>query len=1281
MEEIENNPSEKDTIASDNQKYYPIPKLNPEIQMPAKIQMSLENDIYSGMTQPYKLPKPVTIPTARENFSHWFSQGNDFAAINRGIESDKYLGNPLNDDTTENYSASDDEDNFTGLDKRYWNYVLPARSDLDAKRRKVLALEKQETDEYFANGGLLSALAGTFAGAAFSPTSWIPVIGAVSKAGFAEHLIANTARMAPSIAVSAAAHNATIQANELGGNLEDFLMDTFRDTAAGVVFMGGITGLGKGVSAYKLYDARKAISLHYEGIEPVAQIDADGNITRIVATPARNEAISAKRLEFAQEFLDSQMAMNGMFKVPVLGNLLGKGAAKVNPIIRGLNSRFPSVRAYTDRIASHSIKTEGIEAGKPKPLDYDTLLYKQEADNKLVTDEFNALHMERNGIDPSSKTADIKKLKMKWQKEGYVTPEQFGAEISQVRDSGIPSDNAVVNKAAARYGEELDKAYAARREAYNLSPEFSPPPTAKGYTPRVHNQNEMVERPEDWIKMSVESYTQSDEIIRSHMEPIDNFKSDLEKAIADHEKFIRGKKATDPLVKKSSDNIAKMKKKLTRMQDDLTEVLRDNTELHMHVEDRYAITASEAKQIKTYQKPLKEKQKLVDKQKKVVADLKRELELSKRSAIAGKTKKTAKKYTENVDSVKKLIQKEEEALFKLTNDLQEEELKLQDDMRSGEIPRHLFEEIPDSQELRFKDVNNKIKFREVFTSKEAMEQEAKAVYDTILNQSPEDTMEQVLRSSPIQQGENHIKRRTHMISDEHLRKYNFLLNNHPVILANYKNMMYRKVFMKEVFGDVSLDGGIEPIILGLQREFEDMRADIIKTFKDGEGKKKALALLKRDFDDAKEFMKLSYDRMMGKTRGSKKARQFSNTVRSFAAMTKLGGTVLTMSTDATAIVFKHGFWPTINHGLMPMLKNIAGGLKSRNSKAYRDSAAHAHMAISTLANGYSDRNWGGVGYHYEPIQNVIGAGIQKMAHVSGNLYGTNQVENFLQRMTANIIQSKIMSHMLDYKAGKLSAKNKEALLMYGLDPEEWADKFIAAWKSRGSDGNGAGGYMARYWEWADHEAANKMSTAITMGTRDTIIRRGLMDSPFFHDDPIFSALFTFAGWTHASITRYLVPLMQNPDADKLVGTMLMLMAGATVTPLRRAVRGEDPIQDDDSMFYNALVDSGVFSSIMSTVNTADILAQGAFLKRLGINENDRYRNRTVMGALGGPVGSILDEASHTFGMIASGNYNQNDLNKMARLIPYTQAFYLRALTNKMIESTGLPKTAAQASRQ
>src|SRR5690606_10968354 len=109
-----------------------------------------------------------------------------------------------------------------------------------------------------------------------------------------------------------------------------------------------------------------------------------------------------------------------------------------------------------------------------------------------------------------------------------------------------------------------------------------------------------------------------------------------------------------------------------------------------------------------------------------------------------------------------------------------------------------------------------------------------------------------------------------------------------------------------------------------------------------------------------------------------------------------------------------------------------------------------------------------------PIATHLESALDNIAHLSGNFYGTNFIENANQRIVANIMQSQIMEDMYNFKAGNLSKKRHEALLQYGLDPKKWAHRFIKNFEDAGGWKESYGGYQSKYWAWKDDAAVSRM---------------------------------------------------------------------------------------------------------------------------------------------------------------------------------------------------------------
>lgn len=1214
-----------------------------------------------GPYQPDKIKQGFTFgQTFKHALPFWNSFGKDLDL------------NPLSDNTPNGWNAASDENNFIGVIPKYQGYVASATSPNDAYFRRLEVLKLQDEDEMYDNGSLLAKFAGGFVDSL--PFAIIPLGQAAKYATLSKSVSEAMLASFPGLAVGNLLHEGSIEARRIGGSLQETLVNTYVDTISGLAFIGGLSGLGLGFDSLKLFNANKFMKFSFSGINAEMKVNNEGKMIGYEAVPTPGINVSAAEVDNAQAFLDSTFAQNGLFAIPKLGKYIEKGVAKVNPIIRGLTSPFETVRGFTDRSASHGLITEGIKRGEAKPEDFETLMGIVQGQNKQYYYQMQKLLDLRNGIDNKLEISNFtERTRKKWTDEGYTDAETFGKEIKEVIISGNDSDNHAVNAAAKITREYLDTTWDQYREVFNLPKDWMPPPTADGYFPRVYNTSLMLERPQEWEDMWVGWSTKADQEIRTAMQPIHDLRAEIDLLKETHTKIQNS--GTKEEISASKKELNDARKRLKEMKYELANQIREDRHMFLHAEDHAALSGDESKELKNLFKPLKKIEKERTQANATVKDLNGKAFFLKSKIEASTDKDTISKLKADLKALESEVKVAKDKLSEVKDKYDLEELRLQDLAGTGKISPRLFTRIPDSQRVKFKDPNDILKLRNPFESETMMRAQANALRDTILNQTPEDSLNQVLGSYIGSTSEVPILKRSQMIPDAILQENNFLSNNLPLVVANYRNALHRKISLKQVYGDVTIDGGIQPIVTRLTREFK-RKEDALKNNLNLEEEERAKQIkkLKKEFDDAKEFMQLTHNRMMGRTSGSKKTNKFLRFMRLWTASTRLGSVPLSMVTDLSANIYKHGLWPTIRDGLIPALRNIEHRIKTGEGGPYTENLAHAHLGLNTVLSANNDRDWGGIAVEHVPLTGPLGNFMEKAAHISGNLALTNQLQNNLERLAANIIQSKIMRYMIQHQNGSLKEKDLNKLLQYGLDPKEWADRFITNWKAKGYEGDIKGSYQSMYFHWDDVEAANKMSLTIYKGVNDTIIKRGMMDAPFFFDDPLWGTIVFFHGWSTAALTRYLVPLMQRPDAEKIAGTMWMLMAGSLVSPLRRISKGEPAIDEDSNMFKDAFTDSGIFSPIMSIVEDANILTNGAILR--GIS-NDRYRQRSFAGAAGGPVVGVANDVSRILGMMLRGELNETDVKKAGRLIPATQAWYLKGLMNKSIEALGLPKTASQ----
>jgi hypothetical protein len=561
--------------------------------------------------------------------------------------------------------------------------------------------------------------------------------------------------------------------------------------------------------------------------------------------------------------------------------------------------------------------------------------------------------------------------------------------------------------------------------------------------------------------------------------------------------------------------------------------------------------------------------------------------------------------------------------------------------------------------------------------------------------------------------ENHLKRRTLLVPDELLYNNNFMTKDLMAKLANYTLYLSRRTHLKNVYQDITHDGGIEPLVEKLGQEYQTKRLpfdnrkssisdelkkmDIeIRSKNVSESRKAQIESDKEVFrkeqkeldkklkDEAKRFdaaklqMSKSYEKMMGYSNRSRGENLARSVIMSMTAMTNLHFLPATQIADIGAIGLQHGVWPFIRDAVYPALQSLGGILKTKDSEALRKSAPSVHLALQDVLGGVTDKNWSMEAQPYLNLGRVVG-GIEKLAQFSANTDLTTFIDNMLQRLSGATVQSEFMRILHDSVKGAMSKKDSEYLRKYGIDPKKWDKRMVSAYEDAGGFKTILGGYQSRFWSWQDMEASNEFSDAVFRGIQNTIINRGMFDSPFWADNFLGMLFHTFTGWGYASVNRYLVPMLQRPDAQQILGVLFSLGTGSLVSPMRRAARGEDAVPDnmsDGQRFWESINDSDVGSAIATTLDWANLISGD---RLLGDLKNDKYRNRMRSGALG-PVFSTANRMTSILDALASGEFNQKDASQMARMLPITGTMWGYYMSQMMIDKLGLPpnRSAAQA---
>lgn len=1216
--------------------------------------------------------------------------------------------NIFEDSVPDGWIPNSQPEMFYDIRPEYNAYLMDAKGPKELQYRRERVLSEQEHDDTLSNGSMFAKIIGGFAGAITDPISYIPIAGWAKYGKFAPTILNAAARSFPGLATAGVIQAAGKELDKINGNMQNFVIDSAVNTVFGLSIFGGAAGLSLAAEKMELWNLRDIAKSYIKGVDFKHVMDEKGEITGIKAIDTTGN-LSAAEVSYAQQLADSSFSKSGFFKIPYLGDAVlniksypGIGS----PLLAMLNSPYKTVRGFIDRAADHSILTKGIAEGGVKPKSFEFYMKKEFSDLRSISTQLNTLHLQRMGMDIRSRpiqgaaqiglglyNKSLKLLGKDLEKTGYVSRDQFHDEIQRVLITKELSEHAAVNEAASIMREKIDTTYKNYLKAYNLPEDILDPKTASGYLMRVYDTPYMNVNKDKWVNMVTNWLRESDQTILKRMEPIHNLESQLEEAKIAHTNLIKKENVTSEMIKESSDNIEKLALDLRFNKQDLQNELRDNEEYKIHVDNIHALSANEAKELERITKPLNELKKQVSEQQKIVSQLKGKKSKSKQSSMKGKTAETAKKHAAQEESHAEKIKVEEEKLNELKRQVEDEEHNLYEQARNGEINPRLYY----PQTHKFKDINDRLKFRDVYKSDIERANHAKAYYDSIMHFTPEDIINDVMGKITGNSSENHLKARTLLLPDELLYNNNFMTKDIMAKLSNYVLYLSRRTHLKNVFHDVTHEGGIEPLIENLSNEYQSIRtpldnrksqiSDKLKESNLSESQKqklidenkaidKQLKEESKKFDTAKKQMNKSYERMMGysnRTRGENLAR---SVIMSMTAMTNLHFLPATQIADLGSIGLQHGVWPFVRDAVYPAIQSLGGIFKTKDSEALRKTAPSVHLAMQDVLGGYGDKNWSMEAQPYLNLGKIVG-GVQHLAHFSANTDLTTYIDNGLQRLAGATVQSEFMRILHASVDGTMTKKESEYLRKYGIDPKKWDARMIQAFKDANGFKTKLGGYQSNFWAWQDMEAANEFSDAVFRGIQNTIINRGMFDSPFWADNMLGMLFHTFTGWGYASINRYLVPMLQRPDASQILGVLLSLGFGSLVSPLRRLARGEDAIPDgmsDEQRFWESINDSNVGSAIATTLDWANLLSGD---RLLGDLKNDKYRNRMRIGAFG-PVVGTANRLGNILESLASGEFNQQDANQMARMLPIAGSVWGYNMSQMLIDKLGLPPTRAAA---
>lgn len=1125
-------------------------------------------------------------------------------------------------------------ENILDLPDNYWSYILNATSPKELALRRQQAFAEIASEQRLQQGGIIAQLLGVTLGTAASPETYaFSSLAAAKYAVLTKDIIMGAKALAPRLAAQSVLAEGLVQTGRLGGNVEEWVVDSLRDTAFGL----GIFGLGKGLAfgARKghIWQARKAVNATHQGIDIQVRVGPKGEYQGLKAQAAPGQGVSAEQVSLAQTFLDEGAVLNGLTGAVIGG--LGKIPYLGSELIQGLTSPYATVRQFFNRVGNESVLTGMVERGEPRPITAQERFRLSMHEAIATSLQLHDLYQQHLGLKPGV-VGSAKAVIKQFQEGLSASRSAFNREVYETVLTGSPSASKEVNEAARLVRETLDKLWQRYLQAYNLPADILPPRTSTHYLMRNYDLAAMVARPKEFVTTVATALQKQDQAIREHLYPLEQIQSRI-KALNQELTTPGGRSKT--VIERE---LRAERKALKQQQKTLIEQMRNGEIDPALLKERVFLTQAEHEELEALMQP--------------VTRLTQQIEA----------------LQDELPHLPKAQQKAHRARIRALKAEQQDLLAtLRGQAQQGAInPKLWFKNAQD--QVVFRSLEEVPEFRALYDSHEARLEAAQNYYEQITGLSAEQVNEAILGRLQGYTGSDPTRQRTLLIPDMDLLNAGFLSTDLDQTLKTYARVVGKKTALKEVFQQANWNEGIKDLADQLLKEHEQRLSHIEQTLS-GAAKEKARLKENRQFLKEKQRLNYAYSAFIGAKPMHAGLYRFDKLARNWSAVTMLNQVPLLQVGELPALIFKQGFQAVLTGGLLPLLRRV--GNKAAN-QTYQTNASHALVGLEVELSKFRNALFEGSSLDHLP-GTWFERFTDKAAQAASTVFLTAPITNAMQRLSANITQSRVMSDLFAAAEGKLSKAAQQRLLMGGINPKD-AARFIEQYRQAGGHSL-HGGYVSNWHLWKDSQLQSAMRNAIHHDIQGALLEPGIFDKPFWARQPIAGLPFQFMGYLYAAFNKFTVPTLQRLEGQQLAALALMIGYGALIEPMRAFIKGQpfelNTEQQLDQWLWSGIVESGVLGYPAEFLSMLDALTTPPFLDRY---RQDKFRRRSPQGIIAGPFGGLANNLFDVLTMFADGKLNERDVMKLRRVAPIPINLALDAFLTRSIKQLQLPPTRQDA---
>jgi hypothetical protein len=1083
--------------------------------------------------------------------------------------------------------------------------------------------------------------------------------------------------------------------------IEDIGYNTLVDTAAGLAFYGGFEGLsaaGKKLklgervselvdfSAGAMHQAKDAIKHNLDGIEARFNLNANSDVESMTAAPVGNFAQSAQKVSDAKMFYESQMAKKGLFWFPQTYKSPVTGFTSLwSNTVRGLTGDGP-LPAITNAIVHHNIETIAGKKYVPNGLSFDAEMQAVDGAIKRSQAQFEGYRLRYNGMDLTlPEEQQLKQFSEKLDKNDYQNPASFGMRVvNNIYSFGVDT-NPEIRDATKLWKDSTEPHYKRFLKSQNLNEEILPQRVYEGYFTRAFKRQEMKNDRQGFINATVQAWTDQDALIRKWTEPLD--------ALVSTRKELQNKIFNNIDVLANQESLKTINSQIQKYKNELHIAQLDDTDLKIVLDGYTALSSKDVKGLKKFLKPREDLKSSISEFTTQIDTKNKEKFLLEQNILKPPAKNVSEashlKKVEKLNQQRVALENEIESLKAqrepLRTQLLDEEARIRGLAQQGDVPRHWYF-FDEADKIKFLDPDDTPNFRSLFQDENEMEEQAARYYDSIMGYTDDDLTTIALNAYTNPKS---TKGRTLFVNSRYYLNNGFLDTNLPKMTENYIRPLAKNYLLDEKLQNFTgvTKKGIDGYLQVISNYYKEQRA-IAERLPEKQRKKRLSEIDKLELS-AKEFTKNLINGYSGVRPDelNETMYEIGKNARLLAVSTRLGNTALSQLGDSAGSMFKYGMFRWIKSGLTPGVTTLNGLIKSKQGTRYREYAKQAGLALENMNKSQFRQVYDGSIMDTSSPSNMITSTLESMAHFSQKIGFVHFLENLNQRMASSTAQHQFIRLLDKHVNGKALSKNDRLFLeTYGLKPEEWAESVMGQFKQYGE--KNIYGFQSDYFKWTDAKVQQRFSQAIYNSVKDAIIQGRQTDLPLIKvplinkyinlQNPVHQITTQFLSWSFAAFNKYTVPFMQQLQGKQFAALVIMGAMAVQTTVLRKLSRGEEVDMDSDELLKEAFAGSGATSLLYKSAQWANALAGGD----IEFFKNDKARNTTQLGMLGGPFIGMAEAYANVIAMIGQRAWNKKDIEKGFRALPVINNFYTYQGTQKVLDSLtdGLPATRQQAKR-